>query len=125
MNAGVLARAEEREESLWVASGLPVNANPVVLSASFLAFTGGGRLSDLVVYNSDTATTYVQLFDSQAIPADGLVPYMVWQLPTLSTLTLEWRRPKLFQRGCWIINSSTDTTKTLGAAKLLIDVSYV
>jgi hypothetical protein len=117
---------EERRESNWLAAGLPVNANPLVLSSSYLVCQGGSTLLGLVVYNSDASTTYVQVFDASSLPAEGDVPYMVWALPTLSTLSLSWMpQGRRFDRGCWIVNSSTDTTKTLGGAYLLIDAQYV
>lgn len=119
-------RAETRERSLWLSYGLPVNANPGVLSAQFLAFSGGGHLLGLTVYNSNAATRYVQIHDTQDAPANGAVPRLVWQLPTLNTLAASWTpQSRYFQRGCWVVNSSTDTTLTLSGADLIIDVQYV
>lgn len=121
-----LERAEKRAESLAQAFGTPVNANPPGLVASFLAFAPSGTLLGLTVYNSNAATRYVQIFDAGALPADGTVPRLVWQLPTLNTLTVSFDPVgRWFQRGCWIVNSTTDTTKTLSGADLLIDVQYV
>lgn len=123
--------AEMRLRGEWRASGLPVNANPQVLSSSYLAAGAGSRLLGFTAYNSDSSSTYVQIFDSPTLPANGAVPIMVWQVPANGTLAVNWvstdwlPQGRLFQRGMFIVNSSTDTTKTLGSAKLLLDVQYV
>lgn len=108
------------------ASGLPRNAFTPVLAASELVKAGPGTLYGFTVYSSNAGTQYIQLFDARTLPADGAVPLLNFPVTTKTTLGVDWGTTgRWFERGIFICNSSTDTTKTIGSADCLFDVQYI
>ena len=124
-----MAVAEERDtRDGEIAPLLPSNASRGLLVSSLLVVAGQCRLLGFSVFNSNAATRYILLFDapSAGVPANGAVPLMAWQVPSLSTLDISYTDPgRIFDRGCWIVNSTTSTTLTIGSADQLIDAQYV
>lgn len=105
-------------------AGIPVNLERPVLAAAELASAGGGRLHGFHVYNSKAIAQYIMIFDATSQPANGTVTPLVWPIGGSSALDVEYRPPRVFQRGIWICNSTTDTSLTLGSADCLFDVQY-
>lgn len=102
----------------------PISDAPAKLSASYLA-TGYLRVYGFTVYNSNAAAQFIQVFNASSLPADTAVPSMVFNLPTKQTLAVYYgEMGRLFTRGIVLCNSSTDTTKTIGAADCFFDVEY-
>lgn len=106
---------------------LPNNYTSARLEASAFIKSGAGRLYGLTVTNTNAATRYVQLFDKGAtIPAEGAVPFASWQLNTGQSLSVSYGTiGRYFGAGLWVLNSTTQATKTLGSADSLIDVQYL
>lgn len=78
------------------------------------------------LYNSSGGTIYAQLFAKDG-PAEGAVPIRNWAIPTLTTLVLDFGpngdtspyaqdADGTARKGCTIVFSSTQNTKTLVAA---------
>lgn len=87
--------------------------------------TGYVRVYGFSVYNSAASSKWVQLFDSSTVPADTAVPLMAFAIAATSTLGVYFGpMGRTFKRGLIIVNSTTDTTKTIGAADCLFDVEY-
>lgn len=84
------------------------------------------RVYSINVYNSNAATQFLLMFDSQSLPADTAVPLMAFSMATVSNLGLYFGpMGRVFQRGMVLCTSSTATTKTLNAtADCFIDVVY-
>lgn len=105
---------------------LPANAASPVLAASILAFTGQGRLVGFTITNTNASAQFVQMFNATSLPADTTVPLLAASVPGAGTLSLNWGPDgRWFTRGLVLCNSSTQGTKTIGAADCLFDVQYV
>ena len=105
---------------------LPLNANPVVATNAVVVKSGQGVLYGFSVYSSLAGSQFVQMFMGNAIPADGTVPLMCWPIAGQGNVSVAWPLPgRAFKTGIVLCNSTTDTTKTIGAANCLFDVQYV
>lgn len=102
----------------------PLAANPGRLAASFLV-SGYLRLYGFTVYSSNVAAQNLLVFDSSSVPADGAIPLFVIPMAATSE-TSDYYGPmgRIFVRGLVLCNSSTATTKTIGAADCFFDVRY-
>jgi hypothetical protein len=77
------------------------------------------------VYNSNAAAQSILLFDASSLPADTAVPLMAFNVSATSVLGVYYgEMGRLFRRGLILCNSSTATTKTIGAADCFFDVEY-
>lgn len=102
----------------------PLNYNENALRASIVV---PGRICvyRVYAYNSNASTRYIQFFDANLVPADTAVPLMVWPLATATGYEFVWfDSGRQFQTGLVLCNSSTATTKTLGAADSFFDVQF-
>jgi hypothetical protein len=88
--------------------------------------TSEGTVFGLTVYNDNAGTQWIQLHDSASTPANGAVPAVVFEILTQAARSLDLGSlGRRFASGIYVCNSTTDTTKTLGAADCLFDVQYV
>lgn len=77
------------------------------------------------VYSSSASAQWVQVFDAQVIPADGAVPLFVWNLAAHAGVGFGYQpNGRQFQTGLVMVNSSTETTKTIGSANCFFDVQW-
>lgn len=111
------------------ASGVPLNSSSLALENARLVKAGAGMIFGFAVLNTGPAQ-YIQLHDKVAAPATGDIPHSVWLAAigstTATNLNVSWIFPgRFFQRGCWIVNSSTAATYTAGSADCFIDVQYI
>jgi hypothetical protein len=108
------------------AQGWPLNVSSQAYEASRVVKSGAGRLFGFTVYNSAVAAQFIQLFDAQALPADGAVPVAVFKVATVANLAVFWGDwGRFFNRGIVICNSSTGPTKTIGSADCFFDAQYL
>ncbi len=108
------------------AQGWPLNASSNAAAASLVVKSGAGRLFGFTVYNSAGAAQFIQLHDSQVLPADGAVPVFVVKVATVVDKGVFWGDwGRFFNRGIVICNSSTFATKTIGAADCFFDAQYL
>ena len=102
----------------------PISDAPGKLSASYIA-SGYLRVYGFTVYNSNAAAQKILMFDRSSLPADTAVPLMAFPVSGASNLAIYFgRMGRLFRQGLVLCNSSTDTTKTIGAADCFFDVEY-
>ncbi len=102
-----------------------MNANSGAQSASLQVKESAGTLFGLTVYNNNAGAQFIQLHDAATAPADTAVPAIVFAIPTQTTCTLDLGRyGRRFASGIYACNSSTDVTKTIGAADCIFDAQY-
>jgi hypothetical protein len=83
------------------------------VSASLVAFTGYSTLYNVVMYNSSGSTLYLQVFDTNAVPANGTAPTLApVQVPAHATASITCDAGRRFTNGIVIGCSTTDTTFT-------------
>lgn len=109
-----------------VPSAAPDNSTSTAEEASRVVKGGPGILYGFTVYNNNAATRYIQVFDSVALPADGVVPPLTFEVATQTTRAIDFGQyGRRFNVGIVLCNSSTDTTKTIGAADSLFDAQVM
>lgn len=74
---------------------------------------------------SSTTAQFIQLFDSSTVPADNAIPLPAFAITAGGSVSIDWITPRYFANGIVICNSTSQLTKTLGAADTLFDVQYV
>lgn len=89
-----------------------------------VAGADGLRLFDIQIYNNNVADQWIQVFDSAIAPANGAVPSLVLFAPAQFQAGFSWPTGRPFTAGIYVCNSTTDVTKTLGAADCLFDINY-
>lgn len=108
------------------AAGLPLNARSNVYENSRLVKAGPGYLFGLSGFNSKVSAQWIQVHDSATLPADGAVPELILTVSTVANFSILWALPgRAFQRGIYLVNSSTGPTKTIGAADCWFDAQYI
>lgn len=130
-----LYEVEEAERSSdWIgglvrelhAAGLPLNARSNVYENARLVKAGPGFLFGFTVYNSKGSGQFIQVFDSATLPAEGAVPEVFYDIATVVAKGVQWLPlGRTFQRGIYLVNSSTGPTKTIGSADCWFDAQYV
>jgi len=105
---------------------LPRNAWTPALSSSLVAFTGQGRVMGFTVSSTRASSQFIQVFNLASLPADGAVPILSFDIATVVAKGVDFGAGgRWFTIGCVLCNSTTQGTKTLGAADTLFDVQYV
>lgn len=102
----------------------PISDAPAKLANSYIA-TGFSRVYGITVYSSLASAQWVLVFDASSLPADTAVPRMAFPVGATSNLGLYFGpMGRIFRQGLVLCNSTTDTTKTIGAANCFFDVEY-
>lgn len=95
------------------------------LEASAIVKASAGNLYGFVVTNNNASTRYIQIFNSATLPADGAIPALTIPVPAGAVLPFDTGKfPNYFTNGIVICNSTTQITKTIGAADSLFYVQY-
>jgi hypothetical protein len=95
-----------------------------VLASSFVS-TGFLRVYGFTVYSSLASSQWILMFDASALPADAAVPIIALPVGASNQVSAYYGDSgRVFRRGIVLCNSTTDTTKTLGAANCLFDVQF-
>lgn len=106
------------------ATDSPQSAFPSGLQASFLV-PGQVRVYGFTVYNSKASAQWLLMFDASTLPADARVPIVALPIAASSQVSAYYGpMGRVFHQGLVLCNSSTDTTKTIGAADCFFDVQY-
>ncbi len=91
--------------------------------------TAGGSVLNVLGYTSQTTDLFIQIFDTNAVPAEASVPLAVFIIPGRtggSSFSLAIPNGGLpCSTGIVICNSSTAATKTVGSSNCFFTVSYV
>ena len=82
------------------------------------------RCFDIVGFNNSASDQYIQVHDTAALPANGVVPIAVALAPAGYQFALSWTAGRLFANGITVCNSSTAVTLTVGSANCLFDITY-
>ena len=95
-------------------------------AASGVIKAAAGTLQGLSGYNAKTSEQYLQIFNSAAVPADGVAPAIVIKLLREATFSLELGELTGYTCSAGISwsNSSTRVTKTIGAADVWLNAAY-
>lgn len=77
------------------------------------------------VYNTKASAQFGNVFDQATLPADTAVPLFSFPLAANNLAAFSWApQGREFLSGLVLCNSSTDATKTIGAADCFFDVQY-
>ena len=102
------------------------NANTRAAANSLVVCTSPCLVFGFTVSSANAGSQFIQLFDTNAVPADTAVPTLVFPVSATSTIANAWvPYPRAFKQGCVICNSSTQHTKTIGSADCIFDVQFV
>lgn len=102
-----------------------MNATSTAQEAARQIKAAEGTLFGLTVYNNNVGAQFIQLHNAASTPADTAVPVIVFEIATQSARTFTLGNlGRHFATGIYVCNSSTDVTKTLGAADCLFDAQY-
>ena len=101
---------------------LQSNVNIGVL-ASHVVIPSNVIIDGFSVYNSNAADQFLLLFEGGLVPGAGAVPLMAAKLPTKQASGFAFTPNGRFcENGLVLVNSSTDSTLTIGAADCFFDV---
>lgn len=103
----------------------PFNFNPAAAAASGVVKAGPGALFGWTVANGNAALRWLQFFDATTVPADTTIPTLSIGMAIGASSVITLIRPRIFLKGIVVCNSSTATTKTVGAADSIFDIQYV
>lgn len=117
------------DQSIFLGMGdeqnLPRNVSSLALASSVTVKSGQGILYGFTAYSNKGTSQFIQVFDANALPADGAVPVWVGTVAATSNIAANWIPGRTFLEGCVICNSSTAATKTIGSADTFFDVQFV
>ncbi len=112
------------EKPLSVATYAPSEDLSEAAEASSVTKASPGNLYGFVFNNANAAVRYLQFFNATTVPADTAVPVLSFRVGIGETLSFSFNRPRYFSTGiCWA-NSSTQNTKTIGAADSIASIMY-
>jgi hypothetical protein len=104
----------------------PRNSFSNGLEASHIVSAGEGRLFGFIVSSTKGSGQFIQVFDAQTLPADGAVPLISIDIATVTAKALTFGTTgRWFYRGIILCNSTTQGSKTIGAADCLFDAQYL
>jgi hypothetical protein len=104
---------------------LPSRTTPA-LASSLVVKPTSGLLFGFTVTSTNVAAQFIQVFDLAAVPADATVPLFAFNVAATSFVSASWLPyPRACRNGIVLCNSTTQGTKTIGAADCLFDVQYL
>ena len=92
--------------------------------ASSIVIPGNLLLYGFAVSNTNAAAQYIMVFDAQTLPADTSIPCYWLNVAGSGDREVGYLPPREFLQGIVLCNSSTNTSKTIGAADCLFDVQF-
>lgn len=104
----------------------PLNKFTTALASSLVVKATQGKLYGLSVSSTNAGTQFIQVFDARTLPADGTVPLISFNVSATSAGSIYFGSVgRAFEQGIVVCNSTTQGSKTLGAADCLFDAQYV
>lgn len=104
---------------------IPANNYSTRLENARIIKTGAGILYGFTVTNTNASAQFVLVFDSRTVPADTAVPIIAISVPGGNGTGFNWIPGRSFLYGIVLCNSSTQATKTIGAADCLFDAQFM
>jgi hypothetical protein len=105
--------------------GFPTNTTSPALVSSLLLAPGRRRLFGLQGVNNNAAATFVQLFDTESLPSNGAVPTVIIRAAGSDNWSGYFGSVgRWFDKGIFMVNSSTLATLTISTADLWVDAQY-
>ena len=105
--------------------GFPANATSPALVASLLIAPGRRRLFGLQGVNNNAAATFVHIFDTTSLPANGTAPLVVIRAAGSDNFSAYGGSVgRWFDKGIFLVNSSTLATLTISTADLWVDAQF-
>jgi hypothetical protein len=96
------------------------------LEASAIIKAAPGTLFLMTGVNGAAGTQYIQIHDSNELPAEGAIPVVVFSVATGKSFSYNLQETgRFFKNGITVCNSSTLATKTLGSADCFFSAQYV
>lgn len=103
----------------------PLNYASPRLEKSAVVKTGPGILYGVTVTSTLASAQYFLLFDATTLPADGAIPILAKSIPANDAVGFSWLPGRTFLSGIIVCNSTTNTSKTLGAANCFFDCQFL
>lgn len=95
----------------------------VANEASRQAAVGAGTLYGVIGYSAKVSGQFILVFDSATTPDEGAVPDFMVPVNASSPFVLGFgEKGYPFTNGCYMCNSSTQQTKTIGSADCWFNV---
>ena len=86
---------------------------------------GEVRVYGFTVYSSLASQQWIDVFDADTLPGDGATPIFPLTIAANNQAGVYFgSKGRVFHRGIALCNSTTETTKTLGAANCYFDVQF-
>jgi hypothetical protein len=105
--------------------GFPTNTTSPALVASLLLAPGRRRLFGLQGVNNNAAATFVLIFDTETLPANGTAPMVPIRAAGSDNFSAYFGSVgRWFDKGIFIVNSSTLATLTISTADLWVDAQF-
>ena len=109
-----------------IAAGWPLSSSSLAYENSRVVKYGPGIIYGFSVYSATDAPQWVQLFDADALPANGDVPDAIYVVANAQNLGVSWADVGRFcSQGIILCNSSTGPTLTIGSATCFFDAQYI
>lgn len=103
--------------------GKVYNRTTAANAASLVVASNAARLCGMSGYNAKVSAQFIQIHDAASLPADGAAPKVVFEVAASSKFAIDYGiNPREFAAGIVVCNSSTQATKTIGAADCWFDV---
>jgi hypothetical protein len=103
----------------------PLNYSSRALEASCIVKTGDGILYGFTVTNTKASAQWVMVFDARTVPANAAVPIIAKSVPASDAVGFDWLPGRTFFAGIVLVNSTTQTSLTIGAADCIFDAQYL
>jgi hypothetical protein len=101
------------------------NANSRGLANSLIVKATTGLLFGFTAVSTNVAAQFIQLFDARTVPADTTVPLLSFPVAAANVAASVWVPGRAFVQGIVICNSTTQATKTTGAADTIFDAQFL
>ena len=100
-------------------------AATTALATNLVVKNATGTLYRISGINNNAAVRYLQIHNTASLPADGVVPALVFAIPATSNFSFDWGvYGRRFATGITVCLSTTLATKTIAAADMWLNASY-